>query len=239
MLTVYVGYDSREPVAWDVCAHSIESRARFPVNVQPLKMDKLAQRGLMWREVERRHGQMFDVISNAPQSTEFAISRFLVPILHQTGWVIFMDCDMVLLGDINEITKELDDRYALMCVKHDHQPKERVKMDGQQQTGYQRKNWSSFFAVNCDHPANQRLTLEAVNSKRGLDLHQFYWLKDEEIGALSTGWNWLVDVQPMPDVVHVAHFTLGGPWFDGWKGSKHDYLWELEHENYTACTANR
>jgi hypothetical protein len=79
-----------------------------------------------------------------------------------------------------------------MVVKHDHQPTEHWKMDGQFQTRYHRKNWSSVCLFNCDHPANKALTVDLVNSAPGRDLHAFSWLADDLIGELPPEWNWLV-----------------------------------------------
>jgi hypothetical protein len=88
---------------------------------------------------------------------------------------------------------------------------------------------------NCDHPANQRLTLQDVNERPGRDLHRFYWLNDSEIGALPPEWNWLVGVQPKPAAPQIAHFTLGGPFTPGWKGAEHDEIWaEAEYAYGTA-----
>jgi lipopolysaccharide biosynthesis glycosyltransferase len=232
MLSVYIGYDKREPIAWDVCAYTLGKYASQPVFYQPLKIDKLREQGLCDRKVTTKAGQMFDVISQAPQSTEFAISRFLVPLIHQEGWAIFMDCDMVFMRDIYDIMPYLDDSKAVMCVKHKHWPSEDTKMDNQIQTHYQRKNWSSFVAFNCSHPANQRLTLKDVNSIPGRELHAFAWLEDDEIGELPADWNWLVNVQDMPDNPAVAHFTLGGPWFKDWQAQQYDDLWLAELEEF-------
>ena len=143
-----------------------------------------------------------------------------------------MDCDMVFIDDICEIWQELSPHYAVQCVQHHHVPDETTKMDGQKQTSYHRKNWSSFFAFNADHPANGRLTLDKVNTLPGRDLHAFCWLKDNEIGELSPGWNWLVNVQEKPPELFNAHFTLGGPWFDDWEAQRHDDLWLTFHDEY-------
>ena len=64
-------------------------------------------------------------------------------------------------------------------------------MDGQKQTIYPRKNWSSFILFNCSHPSNKKLSVELVNSETGAFLHQFKWLNDNEIGSLDERWNWL------------------------------------------------
>jgi hypothetical protein len=83
---------------------------------------------------------------------------------------------------------------------------------------------------NCDHPANRRLSLDDINNRPGRDLHAFYWLHDSEIGELSREWNWLVNVQPEPERPRIAHYTLGGPWFDDWVPQPYDELW-LEAAN--------
>lgn len=234
MLTVYIGYDEREPIAYDVLEYSIRRHASEPVNIQPLHLDTLTKKGLMTRPFEKKNGRFYDPISEAPASTEFAISRFLAPVLQQSGWAIFMDCDMVFTDDICDIWQEIDPRYAVQCVKHEHKPTEAMKMDGQAQTIYRRKNWSSFFVFNADHEANKRLTLEKINTLAGRDLHAFCWLKDNEIGELHHGWNWLVNVEPKPQKLYNAHFTLGGPWFPEWKAQPNDDLWNCYLLDYQA-----
>ena len=87
--------------------------------------------------------------------------------------------------------KNLDENKAVYCVKHDYTPKEKHKMDGQKQTIYPRKNWSSLILFNCSHSSNKRLSVDLVNSETGSFLHQFKWLKDSEIGSLDERWNWL------------------------------------------------
>src|ERR1041384_2173684 len=105
-----------------------------------------------------------------------------------------------------------------MGVQHADTPGTVQKMDGQVQTAYARKNWSSVMLFNCDHPANRRLSLVDVQERRGFDLHQFYWLNDAEIGALPAEWNWLIGEQERPANPKIAHFTLGGPFTRGWRG---------------------
>lgn len=226
-MKVYIGYDSREHDAFETAAFSLLRHASIPVEITPLKLQKLEEWGLLRRPTDLR-GQRYDIISNAPASTEFAISRFLVPFLAQTGWALFVDCDVLFRADVAELLELADPRYALMCVKHDYVPSTASKMDGQAQTVYARKNWSSVMLFNCDHPANRRLSLADVQERRGFDLHQFYWLNDAEIGALPAEWNWLVNVEPEPLYPKIAHFTLGGPFTPGWSGAAHDGLWIQE-----------
>lgn len=101
------------------------------------------------------------------------------------------------------------------------------KMDGQIQTFYNRKNWSSVMLINCDHPAMERFTLKDLNERPGRDLHAFCWLKDEEIGELEHKWNVLVGVDDMnkQKFSGIWHYTLGGPFLPGWKGGEFDHVW--------------
>lgn len=234
MLTVYIGWDPAETEAYKVAEHSCIAKSSQPVRVIPLKAHELYQWRLLWRPVEFSGPLMRDHLSSAPQATQFASSRFLVPSLHKSGWALFIDCDMLFLDDVAELFSYADPRYAVMCVKHNHQPKETKKMGGHEQTAYQRKNWSSVMLWNCDHPSNNRLTVEMINSWPGLLLHRFAWLKDEEIGELPAEWNWLVNVSPKPKQPKLAHYTLGGPWIAKWKKQPCDNLWLEAHEQTKA-----
>lgn len=221
-MRVYIGWDRREVEAYDVAVQSL--RRHFPLRPEPLREDRLRAMGLLRRPVDARH-PMYDINSRAYCSTDFTASRFLVPILCQKGYALFVDCDVVFYADPMELLDIIDHNKAVHVVKHNHLA-EGVKMDGQIQTAYHRKNWSSVMLFNCDHPANRRLTLDDVNNRTGLDLHSFYWLHDSEIGELPTAWNWLVNEQPQPMGVKIAHFTNGGPWIPEWPGAEYDYLWE-------------
>ena len=114
MIPVFIGYDGRETVAYNVLTHSIHARASHPVAIAPLMLSQL--KGVFQRE---RHPL---------QSTDFSFSRFLTPWLSGfTGWSVFMDCDMLMRDDIAKLWALRDDRYAVMVVKHHHVPKEERK----------------------------------------------------------------------------------------------------------------
>lgn len=223
---VFMGWDKREPEAYTVAKRSLYRRSSWPVTVTPLMLSQLELNGLIRRpHTTLPGGQMWDEISGAPMATEFANSRFITPILAQTGWALFVDCDVVFLGDVAELFALADPDKAVMCVKHRHFEASDTKMDGQMQTIYKRKNWSSVMLFNCDHPANLGLTLDLINSKPGRDLHGFSWLEDRDIGELPAEWNWLVNVTTRPKNPKLAHFTLGGPWLPNWKRQPHDDIW--------------
>ena len=219
---VYIGFDSREPASYRVAEKSLLKHASIPVKVIPLRSERLAASGLLRRPQDAR-GQRYDILSNAPASTEFAISRFLPPILEQTGWAMFCDSDVVFMRDIAELRKHMDSRFAVMVVKHQAQNDPSMKMDGQANLRYSRKNWSSVMLFNCDHPANQRLSLTDVQERPGRDLHRFYWLADDEIGELPAAWNWLVGLEEKPTEPAIAHFTLGTPEIG--VECEHSHLW--------------
>lgn len=184
---------------------------------------------MLTRPIENRDGKLWCPISNAPMSTEFAISRFCVPFLQDNGWALFADCDILCLEDIRNLFALADPQYAVMVVKHKQESGADTKMDGQRQTYYDRKNWSSVILWNCEHPSNKNLPLESLNTLPGRDLHAFYWLDDEEIGELPTKWNWLINVTDgEPREEGIWHYTLGGPWFSGWTPAKYDDMWLKE-----------
>jgi len=222
---VWIGYDPKEHDAYRVAEHSLRKHASCPVEVIPLDLDKLRKWQLLWRRFEVREGITWDILSKAPMSSTFALTRFFVPILAHSGWGLFLDCDVIVQSDIAKLFALADDRYAVMCVKHPELDSSSVKMVGALQTSYPKKNWSSVVLYNADHTANRRLTLGVLNNTPGRDLHAFRWLHDEEIGELPDSWNWLCGVREKPDRVDIAHLTLGSCWLKGWKGGPYDDMW--------------
>lgn len=224
-LKIFVGWDSREDIAYQVAKASIEKRTNANVEVIPLKQKALRKSGDYWRDVDKL------------ASTEFTFTRFLIPALTEyDGWALFIDCDFVFLDDVEKLFNQVDARYAVMCAHHDYTPKAGVKMDGQQQTVYPRKNWSSMMLINCGHPSNKQLTRELVNQSdvTGAYLHRFSWLKDEEVGKLSHEWNWLVGWydQPRDGRPRALHYTEGGPWFPQYEDCEYANEWYKMYKYY-------
>ena len=216
MIRVFIGFDSREAVAFSVLSYSIQRRSSVPVAIAPIALSQL--RSVLVRE---RHPL---------QSTDFSFSRFLTPLLSgYEGWSLFVDCDMLMLDDIARLWELRDDRYAVQVVKHDHRPRESIKFLGQPQTAYEKKNWSSVMLFN-----NRRcraLTADYVSRATGLELHQFKWLGyDELIGALPARWNHLVGYDAPSDQVSFAHFTLGGPYFPAYRQCEYADQWRAERD---------
>lgn len=224
-LRIFIGYDSREPAAFHVLAHSILSRATCPVMITPLTQTALRAIGIYTR------------VRGATESTEFSLTRFLVPYLcGYRGHAIFMDCDMLCQVDIAELWDEiLQQSAAVLVCQHDYTPKAGTKFLANLQTVYPRKNWSSFMVF--DTSRCQALTPQYVNDASGLDLHRFTWLPDSSIGALPLDWNHLVgDYEPKADA-RILHYTLGGPWFEASKDCDHADLWFAERGRMLGAAA--
>ena len=112
---VFIGYDTRSDIPWQVCEYSIK---RFNnIDVEPLAQEDLRQRKLYWREPDKLG------------STEFTFTRFLVPaLMNYKGWALFCDDDVVFLEDVQKLFDLADDKYAVMCVQHDHNPPPGMKL---------------------------------------------------------------------------------------------------------------
>ena len=227
-LQVFVGWDPREDIAWEVCRHSILARTDpAEVTVTPLIQSDLRQSGVYWREPDQK------------ASTEFSLTRFLTPHLAgKTGYAVFVDCDFLFLADIREVLKEIDPSKAVSVVQHDYKPKETVKMDGCIQHPYPRKNWSSFIVFKCDHTSVRKLAPKVVNESEPGHLHRFQWLDDSEIGNLDIGWNYLEGwYPPAYDKLKAVHYTLGGPWFQHKRDCDFANLWLSEEKSlHSACS---
>lgn len=225
ILTVYIGYDHVESVAFHTLVHTIHSKSSKPVKIVPLNINNL--KGIFTRERDPK------------QSNDFSFTRFLVPYLNNyDGYAIFMDCDMILRTDIYEIFDQLKNQEdkAVYVVKHDYEVKEGLKYLNTVQYAYPRKNWSSFVLWNCSHPSNKKVDLNHVNNGSAMELHRFLWLNDNEIGELDIRWNWLVgDYINPPDDVNVVHWTLGGPYFNEFKDADFAGEWFYEESKMKNC----
>jgi hypothetical protein len=218
VLHIYIGYDPKESVAFYTLAHSILRRSSIPVSIAPVMQSQL--RGIYTRP------------RGPTESTEFSLTRFLVPALAGfRGWSMFMDCDMLCRVDIAQLAAEIErqaDKAVLVC-KHDYVPKTARKFLDQVQTKYPRKNWSSLMLFNNERC--RALTPDYVNTASGLELHRFAWTEDRLIGELELEWNWLVGEYDYNPRARIVHYTLGGPYFDEYRDCDYAAEWAAEFES--------
>lgn len=241
--SVWIGWDKREAAAFAVARSSLRKYLTQPIPIYGLVLDDLIARGLYQRPIEYRASAadkpvMWDVVSDAPMSTQHANARFFVPMLAKKGWALFCDGDVMFRGNVARLFEQLDKAKAVYCVKHKHEQTAGIKMDGQPQTAYGRKNWSSVIAFNCQHPANKALTLDVLNKTPGRDLHRLFWLEDNEIGELDPAWNFLVghtDPSLSPTIVH---FTSGTPDFAGYEDQPFADDWRRMLNDWARGSAN-
>lgn len=214
---IFIGYDPTQDIAYEVLRFSLQKHATEPIDVIKLDAAEL--------DFERPHDPL--------QSTPFTYTRFLVPYLcGYEGIALFMDSDMLALGDIAELFHLSMTGLALRVRQHDYAPIETTKMGGKVQTQYPRKNWSSLMLMNCGEL--QAWTKDAAQTQSGAWLHRFEPIPDEKIGDLSPEWN-VLDVMSGP--TKLLHYTSGGPWLEGCENAPHADLWHKYRSEYEAASA--
>jgi len=249
-LKVFIGFDRREPLAYEVAKYTLLKRTEKPENIEvyPVKQHYMRELGIYSRKKDKQG------------STEFTLTRFWVPYLSgYDGWALFTDCDFIFMGDILRIfdyTK--DESLPVYVCKHEYTPRPlEAKMDNQKQHVYPKKNWSSCMLFNCAHPA-LRVLHPSIMNRDDIEprwFHRFEWLPNENlIGSLPLTFNWLageteysresferyVQNHDAPYVIYqnvkhplVYHYTLGAaPIFgiasDEYKNrEKYPYLYDL------------
>ena len=209
-MKIFIGYDSQFDSNLKVQIDSLVKNTKEQLNISLLNYDDL--KDILYREK--------DIL----QSTDSAFTRWLVPYLSDyQEWSLYMDSDMFCRTDIKDLFNLKDNNYSVMVVKHKNITRETEKFNGKKQSHYNRKNWSSLILFNNSKCKN--LNLHYVNQAKGLDLHQFKWLDDSQIGELSPDWNHLVEVNQRNPNAKIVHWTLGGPWFEKTKNVEFSDEW--------------
>lgn len=215
---VWIGYDPSQHVSFEVLKFSLEEHATEPIDVKAIDAEKLPD---------------FKRPGDPLASTPFTYTRFLVPcLMDYEGIALFMDSDMLALGDVSELFHLPMDELALRVRKHEYNPTETVKMGGKTQTQYPRKNWSSLMLMNCSEL--EVWSKEAVENESGAWLHRFEPIPDEKVGDISEEWNVL---DHMTGPTKLLHYTSGGPWLPGCEDADHADLWHEYRERYEASNA--
>ena len=217
MIRVFAGYERGEAAGFHVFVSSLIETASRPVALTPL-----ASMGL-------------------PKGTNaFTLSRFLIPHLcGYQGRAIFVDgSDMAMVGDIARLDALFDARFAVQVVKHpDYQTRNPVKYVGTpleaDNRDYARKNWASVMLVNCANPAWADITPASIGTMKPLDLLQFRFLDDDQIGELPAQWNRLVDEGHSVNDASLLHWTAGIPGFSHYADAPGAGKWR---EHYKVVT---
>ena len=88
-INFFIGYDSKEDIAYRVCKQSLLNNSSSTLNIKSLKLYELIAKKLYTRAVDPL------------ASTEFTYSRFLIPaLMNYKGWAVFCDCDFLFFQDI-------------------------------------------------------------------------------------------------------------------------------------------
>jgi lipopolysaccharide biosynthesis glycosyltransferase len=212
-IPVFIGYDSREAIAYHTCVNSIIRHATQPVAIMPLSLN-------LFSDYKETHSD---------NSNAFVYTRFLVP--HLMGfqdWAIFIDGDMILRDDIVKLWNLREWNKDVMVVKHNYQTRMTEKYLGSKNENYPRKNWSSVILWNCSSWPNRRLTPEFVQNATGAQLHRFSWITDDRIGTLPPEWNWLPDEYGANPAAKLLHYTLGTPCFHEFADTPQADEWHRE-----------
>lgn len=171
MNRIFIGFDPRQLVSYTTLCTSIITRTDTPVAITPLVLHQLPL---------RRSGL-----------TPFTFSRFLVPWLcHFQGWALFLDADIFLRADINDLFSLANGKHAVMVSKN------KLKFE-----------WASVMLFNCGHPDNEILTPEYIEDAH--KLHGIEWTQN--VGDLPSEWNCLIGYDAPSKDTKLVHYTQGVP----------------------------
>ena len=100
-LTVHIGADPRQPLAYTVCASSILRHSRSRIAVEPIGL-------YPWIEGFSRRGL-----------TSFTFARYLCPsVRNYYGYSIFLDGDIIVRSDIHDLLDVIDLEAPVSVAKH-------------------------------------------------------------------------------------------------------------------------
>ena len=213
MIRLFAGFDPREEVGYHTFCSSVIHGTHAPVAIAPVT-------GLQW-----------------DGTNAFTYARFQVPKLcHYQGWAIFADgSDMVVRGDIYELWKLCDDRFAVQVVKHHYNTQHPRKYVGTPMEAdnddYPCKNWSSVMLMNCSAPEWR----DMLPNQHGGYYHRFEFIDPRRVGKLPRKWNWLADEFGENDDAELLHWTAGIPAFHHYRDSPMACEWFGANERANRC----
>lgn len=188
-MRIFIGFDPRQPIAVQVLMHSIYSRASKPVSITPLVLSQLPL---------KREGL-----------TQFTYSRYMVPYLcGYEGEALFMDADMLFLGDVAELETICKPQDVSVCVVKN--PRLRFE-------------WPSLMYFKNAKCKKLEPRLIETGSPQTLD-----WAENNAIGEIPSEWNHLVGYDDLRTDAKVVHFTQGLPCFPETEGCEYGEHWMAE-----------
>ena len=170
MLRIFIGYEEKQPIAYHALCQSIIDNSSVPVAITPLVLDALPikRKGL----------------------TNFTYSRYLVPYLCEfKGKAIFLDSDMLVLGDIAELLQYSSAPVSVVPFKN--------------QMIFERPSVMVFNNEKCTE-----LTPKYIDDENNHP-QSFDWA--ENVGELPKEWNYLVGYDEFYEGVKLIHYTQGIP----------------------------
>lgn len=235
MDTIFIGYDAREHEAAAVCAFSILKRASRRTQVYMLEHQMLRRMGYFdrpWRIDE--NGQFTDERDGKPFSTGFSHSRFLVfRLAHDLGLkgpCMFVDCDFLFLDDVSKLLSEQQRRGdKIGVVGKTRAIKETVKMDGMEQSAYQRKLWSAMFTFMPSKELADKFDLKTVNEAAGRDLHGFLKMPKSAFWDIDPSWHFIPSLDA-PQAAKAVHYSEWSPWINPERMSDFPAEFTMWHE---------
>jgi len=189
-MRVYIGIDPRQPVAFNVLQWSITRRTSRPLAIVPLVLPTLpiTRTGL----------------------TDFTYSRYLVPALSGfQGIGVFLDADMLLQADINELETLINPDDAVSVVKSAN-----------------RFEWPSMMVFNNEKC--KTLTADYINDETNHP-SDFSWAGS--VGELPSEWNFTVGYDKPIEQPKLIHYTAGIPHFPETKDCDHAEAWTKEFDS--------
>lgn len=220
MLRLFIGHDPREEIGSHVFVSSVLQHASQPVQITHLHLPAL----------ESVFGRKFVQGSNA-----FTTSRFLIAALCDFAGppAVFVDgADMLCRADIAGIVDAADRFAPVSVVKHEYATRNPRKYIGTameaENLPYARKQWASVMVIHPWHRCWRNLTPDRVAQMSALDLLQFRFLDDYQIGDLPAEWNWLADEHGPNEAAKIVHFTAGVPGIKAHANVAHGDEWRAQ-----------
>lgn len=189
MLRIFIGFDTRQIVNYQVLSTSIMEHCTVPYTIAPISNYHVHVRGGL---------------------TAFTYARFLVPYLcDYQGWAIYFDCDQLVMDCPNKLlTAAQAINNAAINERGTGYGVFAVKFPGD----FEFEN-ASVMVFNCSDPDCRKLTVDYINDTPEVNPRLDFC--DFGVGELPQEWNYLVGYAQTstPDLISLAHYTQGTPAF--------------------------